>query len=257
MIRRSALTAIFASASVSVSAAQAPAQVAQSKVPQAKVRLLAFSPEQRKPEVYAHDPAAAADTPGVKVEIKNYLNHESYLVATGSKKVVFTTKPDHASIGRPGELIGEVSLPATSNSSILVFFPGKPDGKAANAVMAVDDSKRAFPAGSFLVINVSPHAVKLKLEKVLYDCIPGKTLLISKPPEGENYQARMEAYVQKGNEWTRIAAGIWPVPEETRNLSLLYLNPATGQVCLRGFDDIKPADEPSQGTASASPQPVH
>jgi hypothetical protein len=250
MIRHSALAAVFAVASIATAAAQAPAPVIQ-----ARVRLLAFAPELSKPEVYAHDPSAAADIPGIKVEIKTYLNHQAFMVATRSKKVVFTTKSDHASIGRPGELIGEASLPTASNSAIMVFLPGKPGDKAANSIMAVDDSKRTFPPGSFHITNISPQAVKLKLETVLYDCIPGKTLLISNPPVGDNHQARMEAYVQKGNEWPRIAAGIWPVPKVTRNLALIYLNPATGQVALKGFNDIRPSEDPPQEAARTASAP--
>jgi hypothetical protein len=251
MIRHSALATVLAAASISIAAAQAPAPVIQ-----AKVRLLAFTPELSKPEVYAHDPAAAADILGVKTEIKSYLNHQSCLVATRSKKVVFTTKPDHASIGRQGELIGEASLPATGNSALMVFLPGKPGDKATNLVMAVDDSKRAFPPGSFHITNISPQVVRLKLEKTQYDFTPGKTLLISDPPIGENHQAGMEASVQKGNAWSPVASGFWPIPKSGRNLALIFQNPATGRIALHSFDDVPPpSDSAAQGTASSPTQP--
>jgi hypothetical protein len=249
MIRHSALAAALAAASVSIATAQAPPPVIQ-----AKVRLLAFTPEIKAPEAYAHDPTAAPDISGVKIEIKSYLNHESYLVATRSKKVVFTTKPDHASIGRQGELIGEASLPTTGNSAIFVFLPGKPGDKATNLVMAVDDSKRSFPPGSFHITNISPQVVRLKLENTQYDFTPGKTLLISNPPIGEHHQSGMEAFVQKGNTWSPIASGFWPIPKTGRNLALIYQNPATGRVSLRGFDDVPPSDSPAQGTVSAPTQ---
>jgi len=252
MIRHSAFTAVLAAASVSVVAAQTPAPVIQ-----AKVRLLAFTDELSNPEVYAHDPTAAADIPGIKTEIKNYLNHQAYMVATRSKKVVFTTKPDHASIGRQGELIGEVSLPETSNSAIMVFLPGKPGDKAANLVMAVDDSKRAFPPGSFHITNISSKVVRLKLEKNQYDFTPGKTLLISDPPIGENHQAGMEAFVQNGNAWSRVSAGFWPIPKTTRNLAIIYQNPANGRIALNGFDDVPPSDPPAAGATSATTQSTH
>jgi hypothetical protein len=246
MIRHSALATVLAAASVATAAAQAPAPVIQ-----ARVRLLAFTPELKTPEAYAHDPTAAADIPGVKIEIKSYLNDESYLVPTRSKKVVFTSKPDHASMGRQGELIGEASLPTTGNSAIMVFLPGKPGDKAANLVMAVDDSKRSFPPGSFHITNISPQVVRLKLEKSQYDFTPGKTLLISDPPIGEHHQSGMEAFVQKGNAWSPIASGFWPIPKTGRNLALIYQNPATGRVSLRGFDDVTPTDAEAPGATSA------
>jgi len=249
MIRHSALAAVLAVTSTSIVAAQAPAPVVQ-----AKVRLLAFTEELCKPEIYAHDPTAAADIPGIKAEIKSYLNHQGYTVATRSKKVVFTTKPDHASISRQGELIGEASLPTTSNSAIMIFLPGKPGDKAANLMMAVDDSKRAFPPGSFHITNISPKNVRLKLEKTQYDFTPGKTLLITDPPIGENHQAGMETFVQNGNAWSRVSAGYWPIPKSTRNLAIIYQHPATGRITLNGFDDVPPSDAPAPAASSASTQ---
>lgn len=250
MIRHFALAVVSVAASVATVAGQAPAPVIQ-----AKVRLLAFNEELCKPEIYAHDPMAAADIPGIKAEIKSYLNHQAYTVATRSKKVVFTTKPDHASIGRQGELIGEASLPTTSNSAIMVFLPGKPGDKATSLIMAVDDSKRAFPPGSFHITNISPKNVRLKLEKTQYDFTPGKTLLISDPPIGENHQAGMEAFVQNGNVWARVSAGFWPIPKSTRNLAIIYQNPVSGRIALNGFDDVPPSDTPAPTATSASTQP--
>lgn len=244
------LTAALA-ATVSISPAQG------SPPTQAKLRLLAFMPALQQEEAYAHDPAADEGVAGVAAPIKSYLNHEFSTVLTKSRKVVFTTKPDHASINRPGEVIGEGTLPAAGNTAIFVFLPGKPGDKAKNQVMAIDDSKRTFPPGSFHITNIGTQTVRLTLEKTNYDFAPGKVILITDPPVGETHQSIMQAFVQKGpNNWVRIAAGRWPHPGRGRNLALIFQNPATGNMELRGFDDM-PATEATeeQGTAAAPAKP--
>lgn len=234
-------------ATVSISPAQGPPPV------QAKLRLLAFMPSLQMEEAYAHDPAADDGVAGVAAPIKSYLNHEFSTVLTKSRKVVFTTKPDHASINRPGEVIGEGTLPAASNTAIFVFLPGKPGDKAKDQIMAIDDSKKTFPPGSFHITNIGAQTVRLTLEKTNYDFTPGKVALITDPPVGETGQSVMQAFVQKGTNWVRISAGRWPHPGRGRNLALIFQNPATGNMELRGFDDMPATEAQEQQGTAASP----
>jgi hypothetical protein len=232
-------------AMVSVAFAQGPPPV------QAKLRLLAYLSDLQQPEIFAHDPTAADNVPGVRAAIKGYLNDEFSSVTTKSRKVVFTTKADHASIKRPGELIGEGTLPATGNTAIFVFLPGKPGDKAKSQIMAIDDSKRAFPPGSYHVTNISSQTVRLMLEKTTYDFTPGKAIQITDPPVRATGQSGMRAFVQKGDKWTPISAGLWPHPGEGRNLALIFQSPTSGNMELRAFDDVLPRELPPQQGAAA------
>jgi hypothetical protein len=248
MIRHLLVTITAAAVTASLLHAQNPPTV------QAKVRLLAYIPDLQQDEAFAHDPTADASVAGVTAPIKSYLNHEFSTVPTKSRKIVFTTKADHGSINRPGELIGEATLPASGNSAIFVFLPGKPGDKAKSLVMALDDSKQAFPPGSYHITNISPQTVRLMLEKSNYDFVPGKAILIKDPPVRESNQSGMRAFIQKGDKWQPLSAGLWPHPGQGRNLALIFQNPETGNVELRGFDDVPPRDPvPGEGSAPENP----
>jgi hypothetical protein len=59
----------------------------------------------------------------------------------------------------------------------------------------------------------------------------------------------MTAFCHRDNEWRRIGAGLWPHPGTKRVVEVLYDDPASGQVQLRGFRDVAvrdnlPADAP-------------
>ncbi|MEY3896383.1 MAG: hypothetical protein RLZZ214_1903 [Verrucomicrobiota bacterium] len=217
-----------------------PLAAQEAPLVKAEIRMLAFTPDLKQKEVYAQDPAAAATAASVRAPVKSYLNHEFSTVMLKGRKIVFTTKPDRASLTRDGECIGEATLPDGANSVILMFLPGKPGAKARCQVMAIPDSKRAFPAGSYHATNLSPLPVRVMLEQKVYDFKPGQVSLIENPPTGEGQQSAMRTFVFKDDAWKQVAAGFWPHPGDARGLLVLFQNSASGAVQLRGFDDIAP-----------------
>lgn len=225
-----ALVAIVASGS----------SVAQNAPATVELRALAFSPDLKVKDAYLHDPAAPAEAAAVKTEIKSYLNHQFSPMVLRSRKVVITTSSDRASMTKPGELIGEATLPADGDSSILLFLPGKPGANAKCQVMAVPDSKKAFPAGSFRVTNLSPLHVRLVMEKKVYDFLPGKTGLVENPPVRPNGQIGMRAVAQKEGKWVELSSSLWAHPGEARCFMIIFPDEAAGGIRLQAFDDIKP-----------------
>jgi hypothetical protein len=232
--------ALFAAALLPLSAQEkAPARL--------ELRPLAFDASLSLPEAYAHDPAAPASTAAIKTPIKTYLNHEFATVFLTGRKIIFTTKPERASLERPAERIGETTLPDDFRSGILLFLPGNAGDKTDCRILPIDDSKRAFPAGSFRVSNLSPQPVRIVLEEKNHDFKPGDTGFIHDPPVREGNQSGMKAFAFADNVWQRIASGVWPHPGTNRVLQILYLDAAAGCVQLRAFDDIPPRE--------AKPQP--
>jgi hypothetical protein len=205
-----------------------------------EVRMLAFTPDLQQKDVFAQDPAAKDGTPSVAAPIKTYLNHQFSTIPLLSRKLAFTTKADHASLTRPGEKIGEVTLPEKVNSAILVFLPGKEPG--TSKIMVIDDSKRAFPAGSFHVTNISPLPVRLVLEQKTYEVPAGGISLIENPPVREGQMSGMRAFAQRGGTWETIATSLWPHPGRARGVKILYQNPTSGKIELRAFDDVPPRE---------------
>jgi hypothetical protein len=238
MIQRSAtLFACFAALSSPIRA----------EVPQGagiELRLLAFQPEMSTDEVFAHDPAATNKAAGVNTPLRSYLNHQFTTLMASSRRVVFTKLPDRSSLAQPDAVLGEWQVPVGLRSAILLFLPEKTGAGHPYKIMAIDDSKNAFPVGTFRVSNLSPHPVRILLEEKNYDFKPGQTGFITDPPVREGNQSGMKAYSFHDNNWQRIGSGIWPHPGESRVVQILFIHPARGHVQLRAFDDVPPRDMP-------------
>lgn len=218
--------------------------------PPLELRLLAFNSSLGIAEAHAHDPAKPGSA-SVPTPVKTYLNHEFVTVPASGRSLAFTAKPDAGSLTRPGELLGEVTLPEGTRSAILLFLPTAPASKTRFKILPIDDSKKGFPAGSFQVFNLSPQAVRLQLESKNFDFKPGQNSLIEDPPVGENHHSAMRAFAFHKNQWQRVATGLWPPPGDARVLQILFQHPQTGQVQLRGFDDVPPRE----AAAAPAPQP--
>ena len=216
---------------------------AQQPAVQAKIRLLAFTPDLQFQEAFARDPSVQDGSEGALTPINTFLDSDPVMVTTKSRKIAFTTKSDYGSINRPNELIGEATLPGNAHSAIFVFLPGKPGDKAKSQILAFDDSKQAFPAGSLNIVNISPQAVRLTLEKTNYDFIPGKTILIPEPPLRPGNLTGMRAFVQKGSEWAPLSTGIWSYTKSRRKLAIIFQNVATTKIELRTIEDSPASEE--------------
>lgn len=230
--------AVLSAASVSLTAQESSAL-------RAEIRMLAFNPDLQQKEAYAHDPVPDVSTPGVSAPIKTYLNHEFSTVTLKSRKIVFTTKADRGSMKNEADVIGEVTLPEGANSAILLCLPGKAGEGARCRFMAINDSKKAFPVGSFHATNLSALPVKIVLEKKAIDFKPGQVVLIEDPPVGEGGQTAMRTFVSKNNAWVPVSTGLWPHPGQARSVLILFQNAASGNIQLRAFDDVPPRTPPA------------
>jgi len=217
----------------------------------AEIRLVAFSPDLEMDGVFAQDPEAPPTTVGVKAAIRSGLNHEFTTVQLSGKRIVFTKKSDQASMTREGELVAEVTLADGVRSAILLALPPLKVSKSLCRMLVIDDSKRAFPAGSYHAINLSPLKVRMLLENKNFDFNPGQTVLIEKPPFRPDHSIGMRTYAFKDNAWLQMAASIWSEPGKRRSVLVLYPDLATGYVQLQAFDDVLPREEKVAATAAA------
>jgi hypothetical protein len=206
------------------------------------VRALAFSPQLQSEDVFAHDPAAAGGAAAARTPIKTFLNHENALLELTGREVVFTTNADRASLKDQSQIVAKVTFPSKLQRAILLFLPKQADEAGAAKVMVVPDSPREFPAGSFRITNLSPVPVQIQLEGKNFNFKPGDTQTIENPPMGEADQAAMRAFAIMDGQPRRIGSGFWPDPGTRRVVQVLYQDPASGRVQLRGFRDIPPRD---------------
>jgi hypothetical protein len=219
---------------------------AQNAVPgarQVQLRLLSFYSESAMPELYAHNAQNPDKGVGILTPLKNYLNHESVTVSLTSDSMLFTAS---AQAPKPDQVLAKVTLPAKGTQFMLVFFPG--ETKGSFRVMALDDSRKAFPLGSFRVMNLARSNVRLTLETTNYDFTPGKEIIIEDPPVKDNNHSGMYCFAQISGKWERIGSGLWPHPGTKRDVQFFFENPQTKLIELRGFRDISPP--------SATPPPV-
>jgi hypothetical protein len=196
------------------------------------VRALVFQSGDAIGEVYAHDPAAA-DSPPFKLALKGYLNHEFTELSLRGRSIRFTAGSDRNSAN-----LGECTVPADALSVILVFLPASASDDKPFHIMAVEDSAKSFPAGSFLVTNLSKVPVRLMLEKKGYEIAAGKRKLINNPPVRTGNLSGMNAFAFLEDGWKRIGSGVWPHPGKSRVLQILFRDSGTGLVQLRAFDDV-------------------
>jgi hypothetical protein len=211
--------------------------------PGLKIRSLAFQLDTPPAEVFAHDPALGGKVPGAKIDMKSYLNHEFNLQPSQPESLIFTKSADFASTKDAANVIAKTKVPAHLKSGIFMFLPGS--GKAGDTpfrVLVVEDSKQAFPPGSFKVMNLSPHRVRIELETQKFPFASGETKVIEDPPVGANNASGMKAFSLINGQETRIASTMWPHPGTKRSLQVLFLNPKTQQVEIRGIRDVAGED---------------
>ena len=204
-----------------------------------RVRGLSFQLDSPPADVFAHDAAGDGTVPGVKLEVKSYLNHEFSGLPIKGDSLVFTKTADPAGIKDSANIVAKTRLPGGFRSGIFMFLPGT--GKAGDPpfrVLVIEDNKKAFPPGSLKILNLSPLPVSIMLEKETFNFKSGETKLIEDPPVGPSQSSGMVAKAFKDGEWRKIGSGVWPHPGSKRVLQVLFENPKSQQVELRGIRDI-------------------
>lgn len=207
---------------------------AQEKARDLEIRTLCFDYSSGLKEL-----SIAGDVEGKsqsEVQLKKYLTNDF---------AELTLSGDRLLVGEPGEEGFEtwetVIIPKSLLEVLLVFFPSN-DPQKPYRVMAIDDSAKAFPLGSFLLANMSNSSLRLIVGETPYELKSGKTKLLSEfKNKKANGQVAYYAYFQKGNDWKRLSTGFWTVVERKRTFQIAYKNGKSGRVELRGYADGFPA----------------
>ncbi|GAA5484195.1 hypothetical protein [Haloferula sargassicola] len=209
-----------------------------------RVRCLAFViGAQPPPEVYAFNPAKK-DAGSVKLEVKTFLNHQAETLPDGTQNLLLTTDPDPSSTLIQEKLVAKATLPDGARSVILLFVPGT--GKAGDLpyrIFVVDDTRKAFPEGSLMVLNMSPTEVRFQLDEKDLRFKKGTTNLVKELDAGPDNLIDMRAFCRIGpgnaaKDWKRIAAARWAPPGKKRVFQVLFLDPVSQEIQLRGFTDV-------------------
>lgn len=200
-----------------------------------RVRCLVAEVGSLPDELHVHDAAGSA-TAG-KLRVKSFLNHEFDILAPKGGPVVITTKAEPASVKTPEDVVAQCELPAKAPSLILFLSQEAPD-KPQCKVTVIDASAKAFPSGSFKVVNLSTLPVTIELETKKYEFKPGANEIIKDPPMGADSSASMKAFCERDGKQEQIGSGIWPSPGEKRVLQIIMENPDTKRVEIVGVRDV-------------------
>ncbi len=233
-------SALWVAAAFPIASAQAPAGTTR-----VDLRLLAFAPPQDSGELFVHDPAAKEDAVGIAVRLKGYLNHENHSLVLLGRELVFSASAQRASLTQPGAQLARVTLPAGKRELILLFLPRTQGSGVGWQVLPIDDSLRGFPPGSIQILNLSASPVRIQLQETDFEFKSGESKLIADPPVGRNQHAAMTAHAFVEGEWRRIGAGLWPHPGRKRTVQVLFDEPGSGQIQLRGFRDVVEKNVPA------------
>ncbi|MDB6080067.1 MAG: hypothetical protein JWO82_3814 [Akkermansiaceae bacterium] len=200
------------------------------------IRGLSFRIEEPLDVAYVYAPKI----PGVKIEVKGYLNDiSSALPMEGGTDLVLTNSADPASVKDPAAILAKAKIAPTLKSAVFMFLPGtNKAGDPKYRLLVLEDSVNDFPAGSLKLMNLSPLPVRMQLETKNFDVKSGQILVIKDPPMGDNQHASMSVFSFKGDKWQSFGSSVMPAPGRARVFQVFYENPASGKVEMRGIRDV-------------------
>jgi hypothetical protein len=206
--------------------------------PGSKIRAVLFRLAPRLTQVYAFDPDDQTGAPGVKLDVKDYLNDIGSSLPLKGNTVILTTSESRSSLSKPESIVANVKIGASKTSLILMLIPGtgKPGDPMCRALV-YDSRTSVFPVASYQITNLSPYPVKYELGSDVYEFKPGEMKLIKKLPMQPGETAPMVASCFKNNQWQRIASSVWSHPGTSREIQVLFENPKNNRVEMDGFQD--------------------
>lgn len=206
---------------------------AQSEPRTVEVRTLCFSYSAGLKTV-----SLAGDAMGesqVEVKLEKYLDSNQESLTLVENKILVGKSADNGF-----QAWETVSVNKSLKEVLLVFFP-MADAKKPYRVVAVDDSAKGFPLGSFLIANMSPSSLRFVVGEKPLEVKPGQFKLLSELENVKpNGQVAYYAYFQEEKDWKRLSTGFWSVVPRKRSFQIAYRNPKSRNVELKGYSDAFP-----------------
>lgn len=174
----------------------------------------------------------------VDVALSRRLSSEQQTILVTGNQVILgvmgTSEDDQPVL----EAMAKANLPASGSEFLLLLVPsGKEEGEVYRCLVLPDEA-RAFPAGAFRFVNLSPSRLRFALGAQPIEVAPGAIRVLD-DVEGVREDGRFPYVAQhhEGGVWNRLSTGYWTSHEKIRSLQIVYLDPRTKRLTLRGFDD--------------------
>lgn len=136
------------------------------------------------------------------------------------------------------EPLATAALPASGSQFLFLLVPsGEKTGKVYRCLVLPDEGK-AFPPGAFRFINLSPSKLRFAMGKQTLE-VPAGSIKVLKKVEEVRDDGRFPYIAQHhdGKTWNRLSTGFWTSHQRIRSLQVVYFDPRTKRLTLRGFDD--------------------
>lgn len=202
-----------------------------------KVRVLTVAGREPGDAVFLHD--LAANKRGEQVTVRNQLNLQFDEITLRGEEVAVSRVAGSEGRIDADKLLGKVTVPEGAASVLLVIYP-LPENKLG--LCLVDDTAKAFPDGSVMLINRSDKELRVTLEKEDFDLEAASAKVID-PPEAGPRGMEMYNFFKDGDKWTKFGAGTLPNLGERRLVQIYFISPRTKRVEMKGFNDSAPPEE--------------
>lgn len=115
---------------------------------------------------------------------------------------------------------------------LIVLHPAGANGGNAYHSMAVEMDSRKFPLGSFNLVNLSPHPVRISHDEEVMELESGNArIFIPDHSAGDSLAMSME-YKNEDN-WLLLSSARWPVRNDRRTLVCFQLDPASKRMNVK------------------------
>ena len=163
-----------------------------------------------------------ADASGKVVDMDVYPNRRTpFMKYKGSPNIQFfrdvKLKGQDQAIRQP---VGQITLPATTRSALLMFYPLNPEMTTFN-VFPLTDVAETIPAGKALVFNTCPFDVGVQMGGE-----PGFQLAAQKRQfadlKPEDYFLQFQFWVRNKNEWSKVYSSKKAIHPESSLILIIH-----------------------------------
>lgn len=124
---------------------------------------------------------------------------------------------------------------------LVLFLPGESGGNPYR-IMVIDDSEKAFPLGSSLLLNFAPVAVRFTIGEHTREVKPmtRASLPQAKQVNEMNQCNVLIAFANEANQWVPVNNTRWPTGTHKRDLVVAFIHPLTKQPTVNNYQDTPP-----------------
>jgi hypothetical protein len=146
----------------------------------------------------------------------------------------------------PANDAGKHELAATAEianvAHPLIILQPVADAAAPYAAKVIDADPARFSLGSYFMVNLSPHTVRMTLDQQSVEILPAETHIYQpKAAEGEPLAITID--YKMGEEWQILSRSNWANRKDRRSLVCIVEDPASKRMVIKSIP-LRPSAKP-------------